>query len=133
MKLNSRIISVLILVMTFLVISNVIIAQGGKPTAGSGQTVSAKGTVARDFGEVLYDQSGSEDLDVTSQNFEASLDTFDNQAADDFVVPAEGWSIGGILAVGTNDVPVDTTVNVWFHNNDIDLPGTAVCTYDAIP
>ena len=53
-------------------------------------------------GDILYDQMDNPAPTpggVTSQDFEASLDTFDSFAADDFVVPGgETWNITGVDA-----------------------------------
>ncbi|MCU0414617.1 MAG: T9SS type A sorting domain-containing protein [Ignavibacteriaceae bacterium] len=78
---------------------------------------------------VLYDQtSGAGTNSLTSQNFEASFDAYDNQGADDFVVPAPGWAIDLVenLGVYYNGTGPATSVNVFFYNNSGTLPGTLV-------
>ena len=50
---------------------------------------------------ILYDQTDNPAANSTvSQNFEAANDAFDNQLADDFVVPAGGWVIGQVNVSG---------------------------------
>jgi len=78
---------------------------------------------------VLYDQTaGAGTNSLTSQNFEASFDIYDNQGADDFVVTAPGWSIDLVenLGVYYNGTGPANSVNVFFYNNSAGLPGTLV-------
>src|SRR6476659_8244169 len=51
---------------------------------------------------VLYDQTADPgSFIIISQNFEASLDQYDSQGADDFTVPAgKIWSVTGINVLG---------------------------------
>ncbi|HEX2619135.1 MAG TPA: hypothetical protein VHL11_03280, partial [Phototrophicaceae bacterium] len=89
------------------------------------------------LGEELYSQSGVYLGRLILHDFEPAMDPFDAQGADDFIVPAEGWTIGGFLAVGELDggaLPVSgLTANVWFYDTIDDLPGNEVCTYPAVP
>ena len=77
---------------------------------------------------VLYDQlNNAGATDVTSQNFEASFDTFDDFAADDFVVPGgQTWNIDTVEVAGeySGGGGPATSVNVFFYSNAITLPGT---------
>ena len=62
---------------------------------------SSAGPSALTVGPVLYDQLNGQTTtnpaDISSQDFETSLDAADSEAADDFVVPAGlTWSIDGI-------------------------------------
>jgi hypothetical protein len=78
---------------------------------------------------VLYDQTaGAGTNSLTSQNFEPTYDAYDNQGADDFVVPSPGWSIDLLenLGVYYNGTGPATSVNVFFYNNASGLPGTLV-------
>ena len=78
---------------------------------------------------VLYDQTaGAGTGSLTSQNFEPAYDLYDNQGADDFVVPAPGWAIELVenLGVYYNGTGPATSVNVFFYNNASGLPGTLV-------
>jgi len=85
---------------------------------------------------VLYDQNNNASGSGTSsQNFEASFDPFDNQTADDFVVPAGGWAIDNVTVTGSFSAagPV-ASVHVTFYANSGTLPGAAVagCDYPAV-
>ncbi len=87
--------------------------------------------------EVLYDQTDNAGTDsLTSQEFEASLSSYDNQAADDFEVPAgENWSVGSVFVPGAyyNGTGPAPAVNVYFYENNGGLPGAEVVSYDGIP
>jgi hypothetical protein len=79
---------------------------------------------------VLYDQTGfSGTNSTTSQNFETANDPFDNQSADDFVVPAgETWTIEDVDAPGAyyNGVGPAIGFNVYFYSDAAGVPGTLV-------
>ena len=79
---------------------------------------------------ILYDQTDNVGTNgFPSQNFEASFDAYDNQGADDFVVPAaETWTIEtvdilGSYSVGGGPVP---NVDVFIYDDAAGLPGTQV-------
>ncbi|HEX2619150.1 MAG TPA: hypothetical protein VHL11_03355 [Phototrophicaceae bacterium] len=141
MKFNSRMALMSMLVLFILSVSGIATAQSIKPLlfsgAKSGQGNSAAPHAAKALGELLYSQTGTPFAAIVSQNFETENDAKDAQAADDFIVPVEGWTIGGIIADGQvasqTQLPDGLTVNVWFYTDSSDLPGTAVCSYDAIP
>ena len=84
---------------------------------------------------VLYDQyNNPANFDVTSQDFEAALNTFDSQGADDFVVPAgQTWSIEGVDVDGEYDGGPAASFHVFFYANAGTLPGTLVCSRLANP
>lgn len=87
-------------------------------------------------GAVLYDQlSNVGTTSYTSQDFEPFFDSFDNQLADDFDVPAgDTWRIDGVNVIGTGSVSFSSTVDVWFYTDASGMPGTTVCFYpDVIP
>ena len=96
----------------------------------SGEVMPHSGPLA-----VLYDQTDNQGANsVTSQDFEAGFDTYDDQAADDFVIPAGdgSWTIeqvdvAGAYFNGTGPAPA---VNVFFYVDAAGLPGTEV--YSAI-
>jgi hypothetical protein len=75
--------------------------------------------------DVLYDQydnaATTGAADITSQDFEAAFNAFDNQAADDFVVPAgQTWQITGVDVLGeygNGPGPADS-FHVFFYAND---------------
>jgi uncharacterized repeat protein (TIGR01451 family) len=89
---------------------------------------------------VLYSQlNNPAGNGVPDQDFEASFDAYDSEAADDFVVTdASGWTINQVTTVGTTGTPGGATVSVDFYPNaagggDPDLPGaTPTCTYTGI-
>ena len=83
---------------------------------------------------VLYSQIDLGGIGISSQDFEASFDTFDTQGVDDFVVPTgDGWDIGSIMVFGGNDnVPFDL-VNVEFFADAGGIPSaTATSSFMAI-
>ncbi|MFL6215341.1 MAG: HYR domain-containing protein [Blastocatellia bacterium] len=78
---------------------------------------------------VLYDQTSNPSAAATSsQNFEASFDTFDNQTADDFVVPAgQSWMVNQVNVSGVyfnGNGPV-RNVNVKFYADSATLPAAS--------
>ncbi len=85
---------------------------------------------------VLYDQMDSPAAsDVTSQDFEAAYDPYDDQAADDFVVPAAGWSVTGVDVDGEygNGPGPAASFHVYFYANSGTLPGALVASRLAQP
>ncbi|MFH1197155.1 MAG: hypothetical protein V1720_15770, partial [bacterium] len=95
-----------------------------KPTLSSKQ----KGAVIPQNLAVLYEQMNNLAANsITSQNFEASNDAYDNYAADDFDVVGT-WSVTSVEVVGVyfnGSGPVNS-VNVWFYSNVSNLPGASV-------
>lgn len=83
---------------------------------------------------VLYDQMDNATTSLaSSQNFEASFDAYDNQAADDFIIPAgQTWNIDLVEIDGGywNGTGPAASVNVWFYTPNGTLPGTQV--YEAL-
>jgi hypothetical protein len=84
---------------------------------------------------VLYDQTDNAGTDsITSQDFEAINDAYDNQAADDFVIPAGdgAWTIDEVYVPGAywNGTGLAPAVNVYFYQNSGSLPGALV--YSAV-
>jgi len=77
---------------------------------------------------LLYDQTaGGNANGYTSQDFEASLDTYDSQIADDFVVPAPGWTIDQVVVSGQyNTGGPALGFNVYFYTNSGGMPGAQV-------
>jgi|GEM_PF-1344800 len=80
---------------------------------------------------VLYDQTNNAGANgFPSQDFEASNNAFDNQGADDFVVPAGdgSWTINEVYVIGSYSAgggPAPA-VNVYFYQNAGGLPGAQV-------
>lgn len=86
---------------------------------------------------VLYDQMDNlGGTGTSSQDFETAHDSYDDQAADDFVVPAgQAWSIDGIDVVGgyySGSGPADS-FNVYFYANAGILPGALLSSRLAQP
>ncbi|MEO8276240.1 MAG: choice-of-anchor R domain-containing protein [Thermoanaerobaculia bacterium] len=82
---------------------------------------------------VLYDQmDSSAGISVPSQDYEAALDIFDNQAADDFVVPAAGWTITGVDVDGEyGGTGPAASFHVFFYADSGGLPGTLAASRTA--
>ena len=95
---------------------------------------SSAGPRALTVGPVLYDQLNGQattnPADISSQDFETSLDAADSEAADDFVVPAGlTWSIDGIdvdgeyfSRDGLDPVPAGFHVRFWSNDAATNLP-----------
>jgi Calx-beta domain len=84
----------------------------------------------------LYDQTDNAATGGSnSQNFDTGSDQYDNQVADDFVVPAGGsWIVDRIEAPGeylSGPGPADS-VNVFFYQNAGTLPGAEVASRIAV-
>ena len=81
---------------------------------------------------VLYDQYDNIGANSTSsQNFEASFDAYDDELADDFVVPSgQTWNINQVDAAGVyyNGAGPAASVNLRFYDNAGGLPGSNVAT-----
>lgn len=82
---------------------------------------------------VLYSQlDNASGNGAPAQDFEAAFDTYDNEAADDFVVPTgQTWSISGVNVVGTiGNRAALQFVRVWFYSDNAGFPAAAAtCTY----
>ena len=68
-------------------------------------------------------------MQTNSQNFEAVNAAFNNQGADDFVVPAGSvWTVQGVVAGGVyfNGPGPASTFNVTFYSNVAGFPGAVV-------
>jgi hypothetical protein len=77
---------------------------------------------------VLYDQNNDDNgVGVVSQNFEADLDAYDSQLADDFVVPDTGhpWQITGVTVTGVyfNGLGPAASETVTFYRDANGVPG----------
>src|SRR2546423_8510571 len=85
----------------------------------------------------LYDQNGDDASDsIDSQNFESSFDAYDDQAADDFVVPSPHvWAVKevdvtGVYFVGSGPA---NSVNLFFYKDSGGLPGALLHTCTVVP
>ena len=81
---------------------------------------------------VLYDQYDNDSgAGTSSQNFESSFDGFDDELADDFVVPGgANWSVDGVDVAGVyfNGPGPMTNANVKFYSDSSGLPGSEVAS-----
>jgi hypothetical protein len=117
-------------------------AQSGKPRlsadrAGvSTQNVSVPGD--RSPAAVLYSQLDGENGTITYQNFEPAFDSYDSEAADDFVVPAgQTWVIDQVRTVdvlNAGGTAGNATLRVNFHADSATFPGSIVsgCSYTGL-
>ena len=87
---------------------------------------------------VYYDQTTGTVAGTgpASQDFEASFDTYDNQAADNFTIPASTtWTINQVVIGGSyfNGVGPALSFNVFFYSDASGIPGTQVYSATAQP
>jgi hypothetical protein len=102
----------------------------GPSAAGHGMSAKA---VSNSPLATLYDQTDNDSgIGITSQNFEASFDQYDNMGADDFKVPkgviwkVKEVSVAGVYYNGSG--PADS-VRVGFYKDAAGLPGELVKEY----
>ena len=104
----------------------------GRATSGSQSVRSHHLKAPKAPNVVLYDQYDNDSLNATSsQNFEADFDAFDDETADDFVVPGgETWNINQVDAGGQyfNGPGPMISANVSFYADAGGLPGSQVAT-----
>lgn len=86
---------------------------------------------------ILYDQLDNQGANaVASQEFEPANAAFDNQSADDFVIPASdgAWTIETVVAPGVyfNGTGPTPLVNVFFYADNAGLPGTELLAYEGL-
>src|SRR5215204_2224700 len=106
--------------------------MSGRATSGS---LAVRGTHLRAPqapNVVLYDQYDNDSLAATStQNFEADFDAFDDELADDFIVPGgDTWNVSQVDVAGQyfNGFGPMTSANVNFYSDSSGLPGSQVAT-----
>ena len=79
---------------------------------------------------ILYDQTDNPGIGgVVSQNFETSYNTYDNQGADDFIVPTtQNWTIQQVKVNGRyfNGPGPASSVNLTFYFDSGSYPGPIV-------
>ena len=79
---------------------------------------------------ILYDQNDNAGTNgVNSQMFAPPDAAFDNQAADDFVVPGgQTWTVQQVVVTGSyfNGAGPAPSFNVYFYNDAATFPGAAV-------
>jgi len=108
-------------------------AQQVKPDLVASHAAIPTGTL-----DTLYDQFATATTNgVVSDDSSSGSDSYDAEAADDFVVPADGWTVQqvnfmGFAAAGSTPVNNWTeTSNVYIYADDSGAPGAAVCSYPA--
>jgi hypothetical protein len=85
---------------------------------------------------ILYDQTaGVTTYGINTQNFEASFDTYDDEAADNFTVPVGGWTINQVVVGGLyfNGAGPANSFNVRIYSDAAGIPGANVYTALAQP
>lgn len=84
---------------------------------------------------ILYDQADNASGNgAPAQNFESAYDAYDSEGADDFVVPAGGWTITSLNMVTTQTAGFVGTepAAVTFYSDAGGAPSTtAVCSFPA--
>jgi hypothetical protein len=99
------------------------------PLAMSYRLTSPISNVLPTGSDVLYDQNDNDaGTGSVSQDFETANDPFDNASADDFVVPAGGWTVTGVDATGIyfNGAGPSDSFSVTFYSDAGGLPGAVV-------
>jgi hypothetical protein len=85
--------------------------------------------------QTLYDQMGGDrGTGINSQNYEQEFDAYDDEAADDFIVPAGvRWKVMEVDMAGYyNEGPADS-MNVVFYKDRRGRPGKVVAQFTIIP
>lgn len=86
--------------------------------------------------QVLYSQLDSlTGESIVSQNFEPQFDAYDNQAADDFVVPqGERWTLRKVEVAGRyyDGAGPANSKNVTIYESSFGLPGRVIASFDRI-
>lgn len=112
------------------------VAYADTPSMAAGASGNATFAEPDGGAVVLYDQVGNPSGNgVPDQDFEASYDAYDSEAADDFDVDwPDGWDISGVNTVGTTGGGASSAVNVTFYtdNGGTPLGGTEVCSYPGV-
>ena len=80
---------------------------------------------------LLYDQTDNAGANATLSSTFDDFPTFSSELADDFVVPAGGWTITQVFVDGVyfNGSGPASSVNVVFYGDNGTIPGSAVATY----
>jgi hypothetical protein len=109
------------------------LALSGAAMAAPSKSVSGKAAVLPVTAQaVLYSQLANDSLNgITSQDFEATFDAYDNRAADDFVVPAGvKWKVTEVTFPGQYSAggPL-ASANVTFYKDKAGKPGKVVADF----
>ncbi|KAB2962124.1 MAG: hypothetical protein F9K18_10255 [Thermoanaerobaculia bacterium] len=108
------------------------VAVAQPTTSGGRGGVQVQAPAPASPSAVLYDQMDNPagaNANVTSQDFEAGFDQFDAQIADDFSVPAEGWTITSVDVDGDYSAAGPAaSFNVYFYADGGAIPGALVAS-----
>lgn len=87
-------------------------------------------------GAVLYSQlDNASNNGVPAQDFEPSIDSYDSEGADDFVVPGgvANWTVTRVTNVSsTGTAGAPATIDVAIYNDNAGVPGGVRCSYAAV-
>ncbi len=117
------------------------LTTAGAFAAGPGVSSMGHASKARVFpsqttAAVLYDQNDNDSgIGITSQNFEASFDIYDNQGADDFTVPAGfKWKLTEVDVTGVyyNGAGPAASQHVTIYKNKGGKPSKVVADFPAV-
>ncbi len=85
--------------------------------------------------DLLYDQvsNPASEGGITAQDFEDAYNAYDAEGADEFSVPADGWTINQVMILGSYSTtgPCDLA-NVRFYADDAGMPGDMLFEYLAV-
>jgi uncharacterized membrane protein len=109
-------------------------AAGRAPSAAARH--SSRAVAPKLPGVTLYDQNDNDSgVGISSQNFESAFDAYDDQGADDFVVPAgHKWVIKTVSVTGVyyNGSGPAVSENVFIYKNSGGLPGALKYEADGV-
>jgi hypothetical protein len=121
-------IAALVVVLTF--------AFAGAAAPGPSLQANASGVVPHNPTGILYDQTDNASGNgAPAQDFEAAYNVYDNEGADDFVVPANTqWNIDGVVIIGTQSTGgTPASVDVTFYADSATFPAASpTCTYSNV-
>ena len=110
-------------------------AAAGKPPVASISGWFAHRVVSGAPGSVvLYDQStGDTGAAISSQNFGSDLDSYDDQAADDFIIPAgHVWRVKEVDVIGGYTEGTADSQHITIYADHNGVPGTVVADCDGL-
>lgn len=108
------------------------LALSGAAFAAPSKSVSGKTAVLPVTAQaVLYSQLANDSANgITSQDFEAAFDAYDNRAADDFVVPfGVKWKVSEVFVAGQHFGVTPNSANVTFYKDKGGKPGKVVADF----
>jgi hypothetical protein len=118
----------LLLATTAVIALTIVSAMAAPPTAafhGPGANSMVRHSPGR---QVLYNQnSDSSFAYVNSQNYTSGVTAYDDQAADDFIVPSgKTWKVTEVDVTGCCAYTTSITENVYFYKDNNGAPGKPV-------